>query len=642
MIDNEEFKNSIKEINMLNKINDFAKLKKLKYEYYEYDLNIIGKIFNISDSNFVQIVKENQRKIDYIMKTKNKIRLKFDLNNNKYFHFLIYYYFYKYNKILPYLKIFYKSNLISFHTIFLFFDFFIDINEENKKEMNLYLLNIISIISNIKKIIKITKISEINDKKEINNDIKNVLGKIFNMNDNQSIQNIIFCTNLVKYPKILSLLKLSYDYYSNDILNDDNKQFIINNLKKLFSKALNKEHSKYLYSISKKYLKSNFNNQIKNQEKNYFKFYKRIIDFFEYTSKKDKKYSLDKYFIFNSSEEKKGILTTSPIIINENQINEDINLSFIFSFKQIKSSDKNIINKNSVIFSVNDFNSKKYIFRFIIKNNNLNLNLFINNREDNIILLENIKNNFYYLCFFCINGIERCLYFHINNDDYIDNNIKNNIKNNVIYQEITKKDINQIYFELGNSIDNNNNKKFNGFIGPLLVFNSKVDNPLDVYQKLMKIKKYYLLGDIFNKEENKKNDNETIYFSYEEYNGIMDNKTEIIKIINDLKNVLTNLIFYINPEVILNNLNFYEGKKFRDYQIYNDPFDIKNHWNTNKYYEIKDEKNINNFILIENSFFEFFINNKIFDFIILNIELIYNKLLISDYNNICENEFLLL
>ena len=106
--------------------------------------------------------------------------------------------------------------------------------------------------------------------------------------------------------------------------------------------------------------------------------------------------------------------------------------------------------------------------------------------------------------------------------------------------------------------------------------------------------------------------------------------------------MLNNLIYYINPEIISNNLNFYTESRFRDYKIYNNPFIIKNHYISNKYYEIMDEKNLTDFVLIQNSFIEYFINNNIFDYIILNIELIYNEFFHSEEKNIQEKEYILL
>ena len=55
-----------------------------------------------------------------------------------------------------------------------------------------------------------------------------------------------------------------------------------------------------------------------------------------------------------------------------------------------------------------------------------------------------------------------------------------------------------------------------------------------------------------------------------------------------------------------------------------------------------DEINLADFVLIQNSFIEYFINNNIFDYIIINIELIYNEFFHSEEKNIQEKEYILL
>ena len=621
-----ELDNEYETIKMINDINLFFSTKNIQNQFTGYDLIKIKKIFSLSSLDSIKNKKEKQRKIKLINFAKNKMKLKHDLNNNKYFLLLIYYYIYKYNKILSCIKLFHSSNLISFHTIFLFLDFFLEINEENKNKKNLYFKNLILVISSFKKIIINIKNEENNNKKIINKDVYNLLEKIFSKFGVQKIENIIFGKNFVKYPKILSLLKLCFDYYSNDILND-NKNFIINNLKNLYTNHLNIELMNYLYKVAKKYITSNFNNfnnQIK-QDRNYYSFSNGILNFLEQIMNNKSPYLLDKYFIFNSNEEKKGILITSPINLKEEYNYNGLNLSFIFSFMVIESNGKNRLNNNkSVILSVNDYKNKEYIFRFILNKNNLYLNVFAKQKND--LLLENIQYNVDYLCFAYYDEDDALFHFHPKSN------------NNIIRQKIITKETREIYFELGNiSYDNDNDKnmKFNGLIGPVLVFNSKIENPLDIYQKLSKMKKYYLFGDIIINPN--PNDNDKIFFSYNEYYGILNNKNELLKIINDLKKVLKNLICYINPEVISNNLNFYNGNKFRDYQIYNDPFNTKNNQSLDKYYEINDIKNVNEFILIKSPFEEFFIHN-IFCYFVFNIELIYNELLQSNNNKVLENE----
>ena len=612
------------ENDMIIKVNSYMKRKEIKSKFKDNDLDILKKILSISKDETEHIDKNTKRKKNYIIHSKNKLSLKYDLSENKYFLLHNYIYIQKNKKISPFIYKLYTDDLISFHTIFLFIDFFLDINDDNKNNIDLYLSNIISIISTIKKIIKITKVDINNNKELINNDIYNLFQKIFSFNNMESIFDIILSKNLSEFPKILSLLKLCCDYYNNDILNDENKKYIRNNLRNLYARNLSNEHLNYLYSVSRKYLKSNFNNKLKN----YYSFFHEIIEFFDKIMTNNENINfLGRYFIFDSSKEKKGILETSPIRISDDTIIKELNLSFLFSFRLIKNNNKN--NKN-VILSVNDYNTKKFIFRFIIKNNDLcfNSSSAYNKSKE---LLKNIEYNKEYLCFIYLD--ENYLYFHPSKGGIIRIN------------KIKLNNINQIYFELGN-INNNEEKdikKFNGLIGPVLIFNSKIFNPLDIYQKINDVfgNKYYLLGDIINNDTIYKT-NENIFFDYNSYYGINNYNIKSLNVVTELKEILNNLVFYINPEVVLNNLNFYYGEKFRDYQIYNNLFNLNNNENLNRYYEFHNEKNIDDLVFIQNSFIEFFNNNQMLDFLLLNIELIYNELLICDYNNISEETYILL
>ena len=283
----------------------------------------------------------------------------------------------------------------------------------------------------------------------------------------------------------------------------------------------------------------------------------------------------------------------------------NLNFSIIFSFKPIDIK-KNI---NSIIFSMNDFSTKKNILSFVLKQNQLYLYLYEKNNKKEILLSENILNNMNYLCYLYLEEKENFFYFFINDNHKI---LPYSIK------FISKKRA-DIYIELGNNMNTNN--KFNGIIGPLLLFKDELKDAFEIFQNIKdKLKeKYYLIGEIYNNKD-KINDN-IILFDYDEYYGI-NNNNELIILVKEIQDKLGNLILYLNPEVIYNNLKFYNNNKFRDFQQY--------HPNNKIYYEIKNIQNINDIIHIEIPFLHFFINNKLFDYIILNIELIYNELLISE------------
>jgi hypothetical protein len=193
--------------------------------------------------------------------------------------------------------------------------------------------------------------------------------------------------------------------------------------------------------------------------------------------------------------------------------------------------------------------------------------------------------------------------------------------------KIDLKDINEIYIEVGN--DYRNKEKYNGLIGPVLIFNSILDKVL--INRINNLKgKYYLIAEMLEQEKMNIN-SDNIFFSYEINNGIVNKEEELYKLINDIKKSLGNLILYINPSVILNNYNFKEKFKFNDYQFYNNCLDEVNDSRKQKiYYKFITEEEISNLFSIQNSFFDFFMKNNGFNLIILNIESIYNYLLVTN------------
>jgi hypothetical protein len=177
--------------------------------------------------------------------------------------------------------------------------------------------------------------------------------------------------------------------------------------------------------------------------------------------------------------------------------------------------------------------------------------------------------------------------------------------------------------------DYRNKEKYNGLIGPVLIFNSILDKVL--INRINNLKgKYYLIAEML--EQEKMNINiDNIFFSYEINKGIVNKEEELYQLINEVKKSLGNLILYINPSIIINNLKFKDKYKFHDYQFYNNCLDETNDTSKQKiYYEFTTEEEISNLFFIQNSFFDFFMKNNGFIFIILNIESIYNYLLVSN------------
>jgi hypothetical protein len=203
-------------------------------------------------------------------------------------------------------------------------------------------------------------------------------------------------------------------------------------------------------------------------------------------------------------------------------------------------------------------------------------------------------------------------------------------------ENIKLKNIRLISIELGYS-HNDKNHNFNGFIGPVIIFNTIVNNnQLNIINKIKNRLKgqYYMIAEILNKNDINDNNN-NIYFSYDEYKGALYNKLDFIK---EIKQLFKNIILYINPDTILNGLVI--GKTiYRDEPIYN-IFDSKTKQsdNTNTYYRFNYNQDISNIVQKQNSLVSFIMNNHGLNFIILNIESIYNYLLVGNMNNILRSE----
>ena len=471
--------------------------------------------------------------------------------------------------------------------------------------------NLVFLTKFLKKVIKVSNNMNLekNKKELINERIHKILEMIFEKNNQNTIENVKFCKKLLKEWKILDILKLSSDYYNNNILDKENKDIIKKNLINLFTNSFNYYHLNYFYSISKKFI-MNFKSD--NQNKNYFSIINEIFELLNDVQQNEIAYAeqntfyFDKYFIFDFMDPNNGFRTT-PITFN-NQC--DLGLSIIFSFYAIKAVPSN--NEPQTLLSINNANKNQNIFKIcLIKDD---LYLFISRDENkNILLMKNIKYDAYNIC--SIYYDQNIFYFSLNE------------KYEMPIDKIDLKDINEIYIEVGN--DSRNKEKYNGLIGPVLIFNSILDKVL--INRINNLKgKYYLIAEMLDQEKMNINNN-NIFFSYEINNGIINKEEELYQLINEVKKSLGNLILYINPNVILNNLNFKDKHKFHDYQFYNNRLDeINDDIKKKIYYEFTTEEEISNLFFIQNSFFDFFMKNNAFNFIILNIESIYNYLLVSN------------
>ena len=655
-------------INNKNKIDNGESEPNLQVneiEFNEIDLNLIKKYLNkksiLDDINIKKEIKRKIHSIFFNSKEKELLTKKsLSLNNNKYFQLIIYIYILviikkkkeainkddekKYEivfkNIFLLLVNMYKAKILSFISTFKFFNFYLKTIKYKDLSIKDFINNLMFLLNLVKKVIKIANNYEYNNPNEkeitkelINKNIHRIFEHFFVMNNKIQITDIIYDLNLIKYPKLLNLLKFCYDYYENNIIDKENINFIKSNLVKLMSNNLNFGHLNFFYNISKKYL-LNYNNKIKSK-KNYLILLNGIIEFFMEIKKNEilnletNSLYCDKYFIFDSSDENSGIKTSS-IPIN---INSEYGLFIIFSFYAIKEKDSIDNKAHSILSYHNESNTLNYL-KIYLDDNNLELFYHTGKSHEKILLMDNIDYETFYLC--GIYHIKEKIYFFLQ-----DKSKEFNYKFN-----LTK--INNLCIEIG--YDSFKNEKFNGIIGPVLIFNSNINDISVIFNKIRKNlkEKYYLIGEQIRQETkntDNKNNETNIFFSYEEYNGALNVEKDIIKLVNEIKNSLGNLLLYINPEIFINNLNFIDKSKFRDCQIYNNCFnndknqkDFKN----NIYYEFLISKEITNMIWVKNNIIKFFINNKGFNFIILNLEIIYNYLLIYNNLNIDENTFILM
>ena len=272
--------------------------------------------------------------------------------------------------------------------------------------------------------------------------------------------------------------------------------------------------------------------------------------------------------------------------------------------------------------SINNEENNTNILEILLINNKLYY--YIKSEEKKIVIKEDIKNNNNYLCFIYYDQVT--LNFCINNDNrfYEESNLLKNVK--------------KLYIVLGSS---NGSCIFNGIMGPLLLFDSIINNQYDLFFKITNILKgkYYLLGETFYKR-NLNNNNDYIYFSYEEYFGGFNIDIDEL---NNMKKTLGNILLYLNPDVFLYNLDIYNQNKIRDFQIYNYLFIESNNNKFPKcdkiFYSFNTNNRISDYISKENNIFDILINNHGYNYIILYIECIFHSLIILNENNLQQNNY---
>ena len=639
-----------------NDINEKSKKYNIDIEINKSNEKIFYKLIKVKDIlKFIDKNKNIKRKIktiiNYFKNKKFHSKLKLNLSHNKYIFMILSFIISKasktqsnifeknapnYNKMLDYMFLFvikmYKSELVPFNYVIYFFYLYYSVIETKNINMQIYIEKIMYIFPFFIKFLKIAGINNINNndeknKKIINDDIKNILRKLFTLNDGISplIYNINFSLNIIKQNQLFELLKLVYDYYDN-ILSEENKNYIKNNLIKFYSNHFDDECYNYLYNNILKKLLQSFNTKNKKPFSNKISLMGGISDFLlkiyqnEISKIKKNEFYFNKYFIFDSNDKNCGIATSS-ILFNSN--NTDITI--IFSFYANTNN-----NKSQILFTLRKEN-EEYLFKLALIGNRLYLITYGRN-ENKLLLLENIPYCSYNLCILHYVHSRKFIYFFLNKITKAERFTMNIAKST------------KIYIEIGHTKDIDENKEiFNGMIGPILIFNSNIDfnRHHEIFQNILVNLKgqYYLIGEIFGKQnnntENENNDNNYIFFDQIYYYEIDSN---IKSLISKIRNELGTLLLYFNPEVVLNTVGYNKKKVFNDYQNY----DLLNDKNGKKeyiYYNFSENLILNDYPRKENKFFYFFMNNHGYDALLFIIEYIYNYLLISNNNNYNEVNF---
>ena len=639
-----------------NDINEKSKKYNIDIEINKSNEKIFDKLIQVKDVlKFIDKNKNIKRKIktiiNYFKNKKFHSKLKLNLSHNKYIFMILSFIISKasktqsnifeknapnYNKMLDYMFLFvikmYKSELVPFNYVIYFFYLYYSVIETKNINMQIYIEKIMYIFPFFIKFLKIAGINNINNndeknKKIINDDIKNILRKLFTLNDGISplIYNINFSLNIIKQNQLFELLKLVYDYYDN-ILSEENKNYIKNNLIKFYSNHFDDECYNYLYNNILKKLLQSFNTKNKKPFSNKISLMGGISDFLlkiyqnEISKIKKNEFYFNKYFIFDSNDKNCGIATSS-ILFNSN--NTDITI--IFSFYANTNN-----NKSQILFTLRKEN-EEYLFKLALIGNRLYLITYGRN-ENKLLLLENIPYCSYNLCILHYVHSRKFIYFFLNKITKAERFTMNIAKST------------KIYIEIGHTKDIDENKEiFNGMIGPILIFNSNIDfnRHHEIFQNILVNLKgqYYLIGEIFGKQnnntENENNDNNYIFFDQIYYYEIDSN---IKSLISKIRNELGTLLLYFNPEVVLNTVGYNKKKVFKDYQNY----DLLNDKNGEKeyiYYNFSENLILNDYPRKENKFFYFFMNNHGYDALLFIIEYIYNYLLISNNNNYNEVNF---
>ena len=610
--------------------------------YINYILKKENKLIKIHNKKLNKIYLNNYA-LFYIFIFINKCKYEEKIKN------LINNQFISIKKFFKFVKILFRSGLLTCDEIINILKFFlIIINDTNKNyKIDLPLNHKINLLSTcIKYTEKLTKlINLINSQKNIINNeefynklYKEIFSKIFDFINNKKNNEYLSIINYFRKEESIFLL-LKILNINEKFINKENKKEIESNIIQFLTNNFRKEHLNYFYKIIGKLL-IKFNNLKQDKDfsillKQDFSLLSMINEILikiihkenEKYDKEEKSYYCDKGFVFNNKNNTKYGMSIKNVINNFNKKNDN-NFCILFTFLMGNiNENENNNEKSYIIFSILDTNNKE-IFSLYIKKNNLYLRYCTKNLVDftQIKIKENIKFNNYYSFFMLYNKKE--IKISINNNDVLSH------KENKL--EFPKEfNINIGFFE------SNINKDFSSFYGiicPIIIFylkdgKNKKENIFNENKNLLFNLKnnYYVIG-----EEYSSNDDYNTLLNYYGLFNELENKTNVIEIYNNIKNI----ILYINPVVLINSFSK-KSNKYKDEKIYKDALDSKG-----KSYQYSYEFNAKpslekNFIYSFKDYdiTSFFKMNNGMNYLILQIETMYNFILLMKYNDLCDYKY---
>ena len=605
------------------------KIEKIYIEKLNSEKNVIMIIFNFKDNNSNKEWKV-EKTYDVLINFLSTILYFFNLekiplienfNENNFNIYLI--------NLEKYLNnIFNLPEIYNFEQIRMFFDFNLNINNDNKNTfINLFNIN----IKNKNKEIIIKKIKLFENKLFIHYDFIEKNNNFFNFFSSSSSKSIF---EILEINKNNNYNEYNYNsIYSNEFDNKILKFFIQNKNYVIISfengKIIILKENKIFYNCNyNKNIKKIFFNEIKGYL--YILSYNsKNIDIIEINYNK----LIEKIFLSKNSIEK--------IIFNENNnlifllsnnflycynLEKKLFINSIFLEFQIKSFFiKNNYNENTIIFY--NSNNEIYFYNFInekfIFKRKINCNNNINIKFNKILFIEKnlfvIYKNFLKIFNHNFEENEFCFNFNLENDSKI---FYNNYENNNYFGIYDKKIIkiykfNNYFYSEENRINKEiNNYYFYDEIFNLNDINNKTNNNLK--GNILKIKKFFSNQNFETKENNnnnniiKENNIEDKKLNIEEQNSestknenydsenenSLDGwEDEIPIIINRVNNININLEYNINNINLNNDINEQQNNLRNSYNSYS--YQSNNNDNNNIFSNIK---NIFNFSTRQNSF----------------------------------------